>query len=793
MTLGANGQSVTGGTGADTLNVEGRTTTGTFALGSGSNKVIAASGAALNNSISATGGTAALELATNASITLSAANYSLFNIGGIAAAGAETITFSDAVVGQTLNAAVETFVLANATNSVTLGADGQLIDARSVTDGTALELDATAYDGTVLVGSGDLYAAGTGDLTVTVSGAAGSAIWGGAGADTITGGAGNDVIWAGQGADVVTGGGGTDAFIVVGALSSSESEKITAINASIASLTGKDPGLDATRNFSDVGVGESFSFNDAGNDTLYVFGDVDFSGTSLTSANGYQIVTLSNVTLRQDQLAQVKSITWTGDFAHSLTVTQSDGSAMDAVDQKAAIEGWLNSTGKQMRFDGSLSVDLAGESVNARGLANFTEEFSLLDIPASSSALTVDLDGDGVFDDELTAQHATASSLITSGAKVINLVEVSYQVGQVIEAPLTFNNFGDDMVHDNQFEVYYGTYDNGVFTVTSTPRSAGGTDLSNVTHTMVLYDNDPENTVSFVEGFVLTGLYAEHQWTVANGAMSFSNDLNTSYPSSEHAIYSTSDGQTVVGGDGNDILYAKHSGVTLAGSAGNDILFGGSGGDTIYDGTGTDVIRTGAGADTIFLTLSSQEGTNPKDYIVYDVTFVASRQTVADSPAFGATAEYDTITNFNTSDDDVIFFSGFDTGGRKMDGNPGSSQTGTINGETGSLPDGEEINSQASILIVTDSTVSSGSDLASGIASALDAAFNLSTLGNGQELIFVVKGSQTHEYWVGLYENIDLNDANGASEIQVVAQVFTEGDGVLDYDNILTSTSIPEI
>ncbi|WP_043808287.1 type I secretion C-terminal target domain-containing protein, partial [Aeromonas taiwanensis] len=59
-------------------------------------------------------------------------------------------------------------------------------------------------------------------------------------------------------------------------------------------------------------------------------------------------------------------------------------------------------------------------------------------------------------------------------------------------------------------------------------------------------------------------------------------------------------GDTLYGGDGNDILFGQGGDDFLYGGAGNDILFGGSGNDTLYGESGSDVLSGGSGNDTLY-------------------------------------------------------------------------------------------------------------------------------------------------------------------------------------------------
>ncbi|MFK0090976.1 immunoglobulin-like domain-containing protein, partial [Pseudomonas sp. NPDC090592] len=67
----------------------------------------------------------------------------------------------------------------------------------------------------------------------------------------------------------------------------------------------------------------------------------------------------------------------------------------------------------------------------------------------------------------------------------------------------------------------------------------------------------------------------------------------------EFDISGTNDGNdTLLGGNGNDILFGQGGNDTLDGGKGNDILLGGSGKDTLIGGLGNDILIGGSGADT---------------------------------------------------------------------------------------------------------------------------------------------------------------------------------------------------
>ena len=119
------------------------------------------------------------------------------------------------------------------------------------------------------------------------------------------------------------------------------------------------------------------------------------------------------------------------------------------------------------------------------------------------------------------------------------------------------------------------------------------------------------------------------------------------------------------GGEGVDFLFGGSGDDTLTGGGSRDYLLGGGGADTIYGGAGSDRIRGGSGNDTI-------EGGEGDDIILGDagddiIDAGADDDTIidegGDDTLTGGTGEdtfaflpghgSDTITDFNTSDDQI--------------------------------------------------------------------------------------------------------------------------------------------
>lgn len=156
-------ENITGAAGDDTVNVGAFTATGTYALDTGNDTIIALTGANIAG-VNSGAATTAESLMMAGTVTMTAAQYAGF--ASIMAVGAsDHIVLTTQATGLTLNPSIESFTLGDFANSVTLSGTGQ-------------------------------------------------AVVGGTGADMITGGAGSDTITGGAGFDTITGGAGGDKIIL---------------------------------------------------------------------------------------------------------------------------------------------------------------------------------------------------------------------------------------------------------------------------------------------------------------------------------------------------------------------------------------------------------------------------------------------------------------------------------------------------------------------------------------------------------------------------------------------------
>lgn len=230
------------------------------------------------------------------------------------------------------------------------------------------------------------------------------------------------------------------------------------------------------------------------------------------------------------------------------------------------------------------------------------------------------------FDDFLAFQPSEgnptgAAAAVLIGDRVRGLTEVAdFVPGVTTLAVPGITAAGGDAVGNQQFAVYYGTYDGTTFTTTSTPGTTRNP--TTATHTMVLYDTDASASVNSVGGLVLEGVYAENQWSVTNpgtqNATLAYDRLATAGLAAENVLYGTAANESFIGGNGIDIIYAGAGNDRLYGSTGywmmgepadgNDWLFGGEGADTFFATRevqgGVDVIQDFDGAEGDLIALA---------------------------------------------------------------------------------------------------------------------------------------------------------------------------------------------
>jgi hypothetical protein len=108
---------------------------------------------------------------------------------------------------------------------------------------------------------------------------------------------------------------------------------------------------------------------------------------------------------------------------------------------------------------------------------------------------------------------------VTTDWNIRGATEATYQEGNFLIAPTSFGGTGDDAVDNDQMEVYLGTYDGTTFDVRANgdTGSDDGSNLNGSTHTLLMFDNDPNDVSSndpyFLDAVVLEGIFYEDGWS----------------------------------------------------------------------------------------------------------------------------------------------------------------------------------------------------------------------------------------------------------------------------------------
>lgn len=263
-------------------------------------------------------------------------------------------------------------------------------------------------------GGNDIIRSGAGDDTV--SGDAGDdIIMSGAGNDTVTGGDGADMIRAGFGADMVDAGAGDDIIVVVGATAADQYADADITNPGGSGLDLSDVLALSELNgntTSEVETGEVIDGGEGAN-TLVIYGEVDFTGVTLSNLTELQIN--STATLTPEQLSLFETVK--GDGSSVLNVVAQDG-AEGSVDFSAFEE--FENIG-QVNISGNVDLVVSGtEDLNGVGAISGDGE--------EGTSVSIVVEGS---DDPETASTLDLSAVNVSG---VDSVEVSGNVDVVVSS-----------------------------------------------------------------------------------------------------------------------------------------------------------------------------------------------------------------------------------------------------------------------------------------------------------------------------------------------------------------------
>ena len=559
-------------------------------------------------------------------------------------AGSGTNTVTDAGVGAdiiTHNSASSTVAIAvTGTDTVTLTAS-QAGATATVAGAVAGTVNASTSSASVT-----LTSTSTGAVRFT-GGSAGDLITGGAGDDSLVGGGGDDTIVDGTGDDTIRSGSGADTINLTDDESSSTDFIVYTVSGPAGSQQADDsPAYGASAGY-DVVTGFDFGYRDR-----IVFEGFDATGLTMNGGKSSSVTGTGGTSAGTAAILVVtsSSVPSTGDIAGSIATVLQNAFALTSIpsgqerifavkasdiDSNAGTDQyWM---GIYRNVDGNTSAGAADVQIvalvggSSGGVLDFDNFAKQLDVVIGATPNTSTLLYDKTPTDDGTTTPFTDPVTInkqhfqiTAGNRFKGATYVSsFEPGvtQLSVAP-TFSSYGDDRVHDGQFEVYYGSYDSvtGVFTVTSTPSSNPSVPTS---HTLILYDNDSTSNVEFIEGLVFDGYMVESGWRITN-AMTENATLGFTPPA--NTLYGTPGADTLTGTDSAELIQGLAANDSLSGGGGNDTIAGGEGNDTLVGGVGDDVLIGGPGNDT-FRYVSGDGLDTFKDFgsgDVYDTDFVTT-------------------------------------------------------------------------------------------------------------------------------------------------------------------------
>jgi Ca2+-binding RTX toxin-like protein len=534
--------------------------------------------------------------------------------GNIRASGTASLT------GNSLNNLLYAGTGSNALD----GAEGtDTVSYRNATAGVTISLAITAEQATG--GSGSDTLKNVENLTGSsyadkLTGNAGSNVLnGGAGIDTLTGGDGNDTYYVDNLADVVietnavTSTGGTDqTYSYLNAYTlGANIENGRILSSGTASLTGN-----ALGNLLYAGVGNNVLDGGLGTDTAsYAYATagvtVSLATTAAQATGGSGSDTLKNV---EKLTGSSYDDSLTGNAANN---SLSGGAGNDTLSGGAGADTLTGGDGGDSYY-----VDNTGDVVIEASRAGSDTVYSTL----NAYTLTANVENG-------TILIATGASL--TGNSLDNLIQGGdgndtlnggstrnddlgiYSIGDTING-----GAGDDII--NGGGSYYATIDGGVGADTMTGGSGQGNtyEVDNMGDVIIETADGGRDYVRSALSTYTLGDYVEDGWIVGDtwggtGASLNGNSLNNS----------------LSGGLCND---------TLSGGGGNDFLNGGDGNDALSGGDGNDVLTGGWGIDKL-------TGGTGADRFNYDHIGELS-----------PTGQWDTITDFKTSELDKIDLLGVD-------------------------------------------------------------------------------------------------------------------------------------
>jgi hypothetical protein len=651
----------------DTVNIAGNTITGTFALDSGTDVLIATTGANITG-INSGSATTAESLTLTGAVTMTAAQNNAFSGTITAGGGSDQITISDTANANVL-ANIETYVLASG-GALTVTASQEAVNVTGQSGNETVTVAGLTVTGTYALGSGTdiLIATNGADIkginsggattaeTLTLTGSATMTVAQHNAFTTFTASGGSDTIVLSN-VGTITGKSGIESYTLANGTNTMTLS--AAQTGTVAGGTGADAFtstiaiMTAITSLNGAGnTGDSLTMSDAG--TVTVVAAVTNIET-LVLANGTNTVALNAA-------GAFTAITG-GTGADSVALTNlvvggavSLGAGADNI--TAATEALIE--GASSTFVGGADADtltFAATQTYANLVLTSVSQFETLDLGVVGGASTVTSFASGVTTligstatadivINMTAAQLEALTTITSasalnsfsivtsdgGGITVNLADTTFTTLANVDLINVSASSGATVTIDEDLAVTFGAGADtlnitGAITATSTIVLAGSADTVNV---------------SVADGIVTATDIAS---STTNNILNISADVTTAALNigTNMDIFVTVN-FTVNQVSGGNVITINNAATTVT-AVGGDFLLG-TGGDTftasgsnvnvVTGGTGNDIITGGSGADTL-------DGGAGDDKFVYSTA----------AALFSGTALVDTITG-NTGSADTI-------------------------------------------------------------------------------------------------------------------------------------------
>ncbi|WP_439142898.1 Hint domain-containing protein [Planktotalea sp.] len=588
----------------------------------------------------------------------------------------------------------------------------------------------------------DEIAAGNGDDTID-AGTGSDTVLAGSGDDFIEGGDGNDLLRPGPGSDTVLGGAGNDTLELsdsdvldggtdidlLDATFGAFGETVV-FNADNSGSTDNGSTFQNIEVFNSDGGNDSYNASAAADDLVILTGaddDTIFGGSGTDVIDGGADDDLLDGGLSNDTV-----LGGTGND----TILLNDGYLGDSIVGGEDLDGLdidiLDASG--VTNDG-VNVFLSGNETGAvtstEGTANFEqiESFVLTDqaddFDGDNSSANVTIDG-GLGDDTLSTGSGDDSIIAGDG---------NDNIGAGAGNNTVLGGAGDDTIESNGFNNVIDGGDDadriaiGISSGDTISGGEGGNDADTLTGTSAndtltitltgneagtfLDDDGDDGEFTGIEAFELTA-----------GADTF------------NGAAATTEGTSVWGFGGDDVITGTGGGDSLDGDSGSDSIDGGAGADTIIGDDGNDTLLGGAGADEIYVSSgnNSIDGGSGNDAIFAGSDADIIDGGIGNDTIYGGAGD-DSIELENDFGNDTIF--GGETGETTGDTLDLSAITDDLtidlsnaNAETGTVSDGT---GTASFQEIENITLGSGRDtltLADGGGDDTVTGFDLSDSGD---------------------------------------------------------------